>query len=68
MKKGTLIKFKGSKVIRVIVSIDSASVCMDSIDEHGERKILNSNNWNDRKTMSKESFDLKVSENKILMV
>ena len=68
MKKGTLVKFKGSKIIREIVSIDSLSVCMDTIDEKGERKILKSNNWNDRKTMCRESFDLKVSENKILIV
>ena len=68
MEKGTTIKFKGSKVLREIVSINESSVTMDNLDEKGIRKILTSNNFNHRKTVSREYFDKQVENKKIIKV
>ena len=68
MKIGTRVKYKESKVLREIISMDNTHVVMDTLDENFERKILSSNNFSHRKSVSREYFDTKVSEKKILEV
>ena len=66
MEKGSIVIFKGSKVLREIVHIDDCSVTMHTLDENSIRKILTSNDFRHTKSISREYFDKQVQEGKII--
>lgn len=66
MEKGSIVIFKGSKVLREIVHIDKDTVNMHTLDENGIRKILTSNDFRHTKSISREYFDKQVQGGKII--
>ena len=66
MEKGSIVIFKGSKVLRQIVHIDNDIVNMHTLDENGIRKILTSNDFRHTKSISREYFDKQVQDGKII--
>ena len=66
MKVGSIVIFKGSKVLRQIVHIDNDIVNMHTLDENGVSKILTSNDFRHTKSISREYFDKQVQDGKII--
>ena len=65
MKVGSIVRFKGSKVLRQIVHIDNDIVNMHTLDENGVSKILTSNDFRHTKSISREYFDKQVQDGMI---